>query len=60
MRSRLLCDEAEICDLDLDLDRTMPNVELLKFQVGQKRKGGRDRRTDQHEYSIAVVDKPHL
>ena len=57
---------------DLDLDRTMPNVELVRaifiyYNILQtdRQTDGRidrqtDRHTDEHEYSIVAVDKPQL
>ena len=57
---------------DLDLDRTMPNVELVRaifiyYSIDRQTDRQTDRHThtdrqtpDKHEYSIVAVEKPQL
>ena len=83
-RNFLTCTKAEIWDLtfcivvngeksrrDLDLDRTMPNLKLVRsISSGlyhyfielscTQTDTHTDTHTDRHEYSIVAVDKPQL
>ena len=46
----------------LDLDRTIPNVELVRaiYRAQRYTDTQTDSQTDRHEYSTVAVDKPQL